>query len=257
MKENPFKGQAVFITGASSGIGRACAEQFAALGADLVITARREERLKIAAKEIIERYGVKCLPVPLDVQKNNEVEAVFQTLENDGIEVDILVNNAGLALALDKLQDGKIGNWDIMIDTNIKGVLYLSRAALPGMIKRNQGHIINIGSIAGHGYYTAGNVYSATKHAVRAITQSLRLDLLGTALRVSEIDPGAVETEFSEVRWNDKERAKKVYQGFSPLVADDIADAVIYCATRPPHVNVSEMVIYPQAQASLTDLYRK
>jgi NADP-dependent 3-hydroxy acid dehydrogenase YdfG len=257
MKENRFKGQTVFITGASSGIGRACAEQFATLGADLVITARREDRLKMAAKEITSRYGVKCLAIPLDVQKNEEVEAVFQKLEKDGLEIDILINNAGLALALDKLQDGKTSNWDIMIDTNIKGVLYLSRAALPGMIKRNRGHIINIGSIAGHGYYPAGNVYCATKHAVRAISHSLRLDLLGTSLRVTEIAPGAVETEFSEVRWNDKERAKKTYEGFSPLVADDIADAVIYCATRPPHVNVSEMVIYPQAQASLTDIYRK
>lgn len=255
--KNQILGKTVFVTGASSGIGKACAEQFAALGVNLVISARREERLREVANQISSKYGVSCIPVVFDVRDSEQVKTTFEKLKTDQVEVDILVNNAGLALATDKIQDGKLSNWDTMIDTNVKGLLYMTKAALEGMIKRNYGHIINIGSVAGHGVYAAGNVYSATKHAVRAITQSLRMDLLGTAIRVSEIDPGAVNTEFSEVRWNDKERADKFYQGFEPLMAEDIADTVIYCATRPLHVNVSELVVYPQAQGSLTEIYRK
>lgn len=257
MKRSSIAGQTVLITGASSGIGKACAEQFAALGLNLVITARRLERIQNSAKDLSSKYGINVTPIQLDVQKNEQVEDVFKRLNSKGIELDILINNAGLALASDLLQEGNISNWDVMIDTNIKGLLYVTRAFLPSMIKRNHGHIINIGSVAGHGAYISGNVYAATKHAVRAISKSLRLDIMGTAIRVSEIDPGAVETEFSEVRWNDKERAKKFYESFVPLTADDIADAVIYCATRPPHVNVAEIVIFPQAQASLTDIYRQ
>lgn len=256
-KQSLIVGQTAFITGASSGIGKACAELFASLGVNLVITARRLDRLSKLAEELSSQYSVKVLPVQLDVQKHKEVEAIFQRLEKEKIQIDILVNNAGLALSTDKMQDAKIENWDIMIDTNIKGLLYVTKAGLASMIKRNQGHIINIGSVAAHGCYIAGNVYSATKHAVRAISKSLRLDLMGTAIRVSEIDPGAVHTEFSEVRWKDKDRANKLYEGFTPLVAEDIADAVIYCATRPPHVNISELVVFSQAQASLTDIYRE
>ena len=257
MKDSSIRGQTAFITGASSGIGRACAEQFASLGVNLVITARRIDRLKTVAKELSKKHRVKITSYQLDVQNNEQVENTFQQMADDGIEVDILINNAGLALSSDKIQDAKVSNWDIMIDTNIKGLLYVTRTAIPQMIKRNRGHIINIGSVAGHGCYVAGNVYCATKHAVRAISQSLRLDLSGTAIRVTEIDPGAVETEFSEVRWQDKERAEKFYQGFDPLIAEDIADAVAYCATRPQHVNIAELIIYPQAQASLTTIYRQ
>ncbi len=253
---NTSSKQTVFITGASSGIGKACAQQFAALGMNVVITARRSEKLQQHAQELSSKYGVKVTPFQLDVQKNEQVETLFKQLEKEKIEIDILVNNAGLALSTDLLQDGKVSNWDVVIDTNIKGLLYVTRACLPAMIKRNRGHIINVGSVAGHGCYISGNVYSATKHAVRAISKSLRLDLMGTALRVSEVAPGAVHTEFSEVRWNDKERADKFYEGFKALTADDIADSIIYCATRPPHVNIAEIVIFPQAQASLTDLYR-
>ncbi len=245
------KGKTVFISGASSGIGRACAERFARLGSNLILTARRLERLETLAEELSSKYGIKCTPVELDVQNNAQVESVF-----NGIEVDILVNNAGLGLTMDKLQDGQISNWETMIDTNIKGLLYVTKAALPSMIRKSFGHIINMGSVAGRFCYTGGNVYCATKHAVKALSQSLRLDLQGTAIRVSEIAPGAVETEFSNVRFNDKEKAKKVYEGYEPLVADDIADAVIYCATRPLHVNVEEIVIYPQAQV-LTNFTRK
>ncbi|HSW86426.1 MAG TPA: SDR family NAD(P)-dependent oxidoreductase, partial [Rhabdochlamydiaceae bacterium] len=256
MKKSSITGQTCFITGASSGIGKVCAEQFAALGVNLVITARRLERIQKSAEELSSKYGIHVIPIQLDVQKNEQVEGVFNDLETQNVKIDILINNAGLALSTDLLQEGKISNWDVMIDTNIKGLLYVIRAFLPSMVKRNRGHIINIGSVAGHGSYIAGNVYSATKHAVRAISQSLRLDVIGTAIRVSEIDPGAVHTEFSEIRWNDKERANKFYEGFTPLTADDIADAVIYCATRPLHVNVAEIIIFPQAQASLTEIYR-
>jgi NADP-dependent 3-hydroxy acid dehydrogenase YdfG len=257
MKKSSIAGKTVFITGASSGIGKACAEQFAALGVNVVLAARRLDRIEKLAEELSSKYGIKALPIQLDVQKNEKVEAVFHDLEKKNIDIDIVVNNAGLALSTDLMQNAKVSNWDTMIDTNLKGLLYVTKAFIGPMVKRNQGHIINIGSCAAHGCYMSGNVYSATKHAVRAISKSLRIDLMGTAIRVSEVDPGAVHTEFSEVRWNDKERADKLYEGFTPLVADDIADAVIYCATRPPHVNVAELVVYPQAQASLTDIYRQ
>lgn len=256
MKKTDLKGKTIFVTGASSGIGKACAEQFASLGANLIITARRLERLKTLANELSSKHGIQVHCFQLDVRNNAEVVELFKQLEKNQLTVDVLINNAGLALSSDKMQDSNITNWEQMIDTNLKGVLYVIKAALTQMIQRNQGHIINIGSVAGHGYYMSGNVYCATKHAVRAISKCLRLDLMGTAIRVSEIDPGAVETEFSEVRWNDKDKAKKFYQGFEPLVAEDIADAVVYCATRPQHVNVAELVVFPQAQAGLTDIYR-
>lgn len=256
MKKPLIAGQTAFITGASSGIGEACAEQLAALGVNLVLTARRFDRVQKLAKKLAAKYGIEALPMQLDVQNNEKVEAVFQHLEKEKIAVDILVNNAGLALTTDLMQNAKVSNWDVMIDTNLKGLLYVTRAALEMMTKRNRGHIINIGSVAGHGAYMGGNIYSATKHAVRAISKSLRLDLMGTSIRVSEIAPGAVHTEFSEVRWNDKEKAEQFYASFTALTPDDIADAVLYCATRPPHVNIAEVVVYPQAQASLTDLYR-
>lgn len=257
MNKSSIAGKTVFITGASSGIGKACAEQFALLGAHVVITARRLDRIQKLADELSSKYKIKAIPIQLDVQKNHQVEALFQDLEKEKIEINILVNNAGLALSTDLMQDGKVHNWDTMIDTNLKGLLYVTRVFLPPMVKRNQGHIINIGSVAAHGCYISGNVYAATKHAVRAITKSLRLDLMGTAIRVSEVDPGAVFTEFSEVRWNDKAKASKFYEGFTPLSSGDVADAVIYCATRPDHVNIAELVVYPQAQASLTDLHRQ
>ncbi len=257
MNKSSIAGQTALITGASSGIGKACAELFASLGVNLVITARRLDRIEKSANELSSKFGVIVTPIHLDVQKNADVEAVSKRLEKEQIEIDILINNAGLALGTDLMQGSNIDNWDVMIDTNLKGLLYVTRAFLGSMMKRNRGHIINIGSVAGHGCYISGNVYSATKHAVRAITKSLRLDLMGTAIRVSEVDPGAVHTEFSEVRWHDKAKADKFYEGFAPLVGADIADAVAYCATRPPHVNIAEIVVYPQAQASLTDVYRE
>lgn len=246
-----LKGKTVFITGASSGIGKASAERFAALGANLVITARRLDRLKALESTLMDRYGIACRSIELDVRNFDEVQKAFQ-----GLDVDVLLNNAGLALSTNTMQTANVSDWETMIDTNLKGFLYVIKASLPRMIERNQGHIINLGSIAGRSSYMGGNIYCATKHAVRSISESLRIDLSGTALRVSEIAPGAVETEFSEVRWNDKERARKFYQDFEPLVAEDIADAILYVATRPSHVNISELVVYPQAQASPTTICR-
>lgn len=251
------KNQTVLITGASSGIGRACAERFAALGANLIVTARRLYRLEELSQELTTKYGIRCLCLPFDIQKKDNIAAAFAEIEKQKWNIDLLINNAGLALSKDKLQEGEVTNWETMIDTNIKGLLYVTRAALPFLLKKNAGHIVNIGSIAGRSCYVGGNVYCATKFAVKALSQSLRLDLLGTNIRVSEIAPGAVETEFSNVRLHDAEAAKKVYAGYVPLVADDIADAIVYCVTRPAHVNISEMVIYPQAQASPTEVYRK
>lgn len=255
MREISIKGQTAFITGASSGIGKACAEQFARLGVNLIIASRRIDRLEIIADSLSKKYGVKVVPIQFDIQNQEQVEDVFKQINKQGMCIEILINNAGLALSSDKIQDGNVRDWDIMIDTNVKGLLYVTKAALPHMIKINRGHIINIGSVAGHVFYVTGNVYSATKHAVKAITQSLRLDLQGTAIRVSEIDPGVVKTEFSEIRWKDKEKAEKFYEGFQPLLAEDIADAAAYCVTRPLHMNISELVVFPQAQAS-TNIYR-
>ncbi|MCH9625496.1 MAG: NADP-dependent 3-hydroxy acid dehydrogenase YdfG [Chlamydiales bacterium] len=249
-----MKGKTAFITGASSGIGQACAEKFAMLGMNVIITGRRIERLRVIASDLASKYKVQVTPIELDVQIREQVNLVFDQLQQ---EIDILVNNAGLALSSDKVQDADVAEWEVMIDTNFKGLLYVTKAVLPSMIERNRGHIINIGSIAGHDCYISGNIYSATKHAVRAISKSLRMDLLGTGIRVSEVAPGAVETEFSEVRWKDKDRAKQFYHGFDPLVAEDIADAVLYCATRPQRVNIAELVIFPQAQASITNVHRQ
>ncbi len=251
-----MKGKIVFITGASSGMGKACAEKFASLGAKLILTARRIDRLEQLAKELTKQYNTDVLPLELDISNKEAVAKVIGALEEKWSNIEILINNAGTALDNELLQDGNPDSWDVMIDTNFKGLLYVTRSILPGMILRKRGHIINIGSSAGHEYYPKGNVYCATKHAVKAISKSLRIDLLGLPIRVTEIDPGAVKTEFSEVRWKDKNRAEEYYSGFTPLAANDIADAVIFCATRPAHVDISELVIYPTAQASTNHLFR-
>jgi len=252
-----LKGRVVFITGASAGIGEACARAFAELGCRLILSARRGERLEALRRELLDS-GVDVLVLPMDVRNRREVETAVDSLPPDWREIEVLVNNAGLALGLAPLHEGEVDDWDRMIDTNVKGLLYVTRAVLPGMVERNRGHIINIGSIAGREVYRGGTVYCATKHAVRAITLGLRLDLLGTDIRVITVDPGMVETEFSIVRFKgDVERAREVYEGLQPLTARDIADAVVYCATRPPHVNISEMVVMPTHQASATKVYRQ
>lgn len=251
-----LKNKIILITGASSGIGQACARIFAANGANLILAARRQERLEKLAEELSTQYSIKCLPLQLDVRNREEVELILKKLPVFWQSIDILINNAGLARGSDPIQKGSFENWEAMIDTNVKGLLYVSRTILPGMLERQKGHVINIGSIAGQECYPNGNVYCATKHAVRALTQSMRMDLLGTSIRVTEIAPGAVETEFSEVRWQDKEKARAFYQDFNPLVAEDIADAAFYCATRPLHVDIAELTIIPTAQAAAGQIAR-
>ncbi|PIQ42366.1 MAG: hypothetical protein COV52_05275 [Gammaproteobacteria bacterium CG11_big_fil_rev_8_21_14_0_20_46_22] len=251
-----LKNKTVLITGASSGIGRAAAYDFAKQGCRLILTARRVERLEAMKKEIGERYSVDVLPFKLDVQDKLGVKEAFKSLPEAWQAIDVLVNNAGLALSSHKMQEAELEDWDVMVDTNIKGLLYVTHAVLKGMVARNSGHIINISSVAGSEHYLGGNVYSMTKHAVKAISASLRIDLLGSAIRVSDIAPGAVHTEFSEVRWNDKKRSDDFYAGFQPLKAEDISDAAVYCATRPLHVDVSEMKIFPTAQASCNHLHK-
>jgi 3-hydroxy acid dehydrogenase/malonic semialdehyde reductase len=253
-----LKDSIVFITGASSGIGASCAKQFAQLGVKLLLAARRLDRINTLADQLRNEWKIPVHTMRLDVRNQSEVEKSLQSLPDEWKAIDVLVNNAGLSRGLDKLQDGKIEDWEEMIDTNVKGLLYVTRAVLPGMISRNRGHIINIGSIAGHSVYPAGNVYCASKYAVKALSEGLKMDLLGTPVRISSVDPGLVETEFSYVRFHgDRERAKRVYEGLKPLSPDDIADAVLYCATRPPHVNVNEVIIMPVAQASATMVHRK
>jgi len=253
-----LKNKIVFITGASSGIGRSCARAFAARGAKLILAARRAERLEKIAAGLKTEHGTAILVLKLDVRDPNAVEQAISDLPQEWRTIEVLVNNAGLCRGLDKLYEGKLRDWDEMIDTNLKGLLYVSRAVIPGMVGRGRGHVINIGSIAGHEIYPSGNVYNATKFAVKALTKGLRLDLNGTGLRVTSVDPGMTETEFSLVRFRgDGERAGKIYQGFTPLTPDDIADAVVYCATRPLHVNVSEMIVMPTDQASTMLVHRK
>jgi 3-hydroxy acid dehydrogenase/malonic semialdehyde reductase len=255
---NSLKDKVVFITGASAGIGRSCARAFAAEGTRLIIAARRRPRLDELTAELEMSQGSSVRILELDVRNQAAVEKAVEALPPEWSEIDVLVNNAGLSRGLDKLQEGKISDWEEMIDANIKGLLYVSRAVIPGMVKRGRGHIINIGSIAGHEVYPGGNVYCATKFGVRALSKGMRLDLVGTGLRVSNVDPGLVETEFSLIRFRgDGERARKVYQGYTPLSPDDIADAVVYCATRPPHVDISEIVVMPTDQASTTLVHRK
>lgn len=246
-----------FITGASSGIGEACAWQFAKEGWNLVLTARRFDRLEVLAGELQARYQVKVVPLMLDVSNRASLEKLTQSSPQYFKNVSTLINNAGLALGFKSIQEGRLDEWDQMIDTNIKGLLYVTHSVLPGMLEKNEGHIINIGSVAGHWTYPKGNVYAATKYAVHALSESFRLDLNGTGIRVTEISPGMVETQFSEVRLGDTEKAKAVYSGMTPLTADDIAEAVLWCALRPLHVNIQDLVIYPTDQASPSIVSRK
>jgi 3-hydroxy acid dehydrogenase/malonic semialdehyde reductase len=244
----------VLITGASSGIGKACAALLAKAGANLILCARRKDRLEKLSQELHQAFSVTVEQIVLDVRDQAQITQLPASLLQ---KIDILINNAGLARGLNKIQDGKIFDWEEMIDTNLKGLLYITHAILPFMIKKNQGQIINIGSIAGREPYPNGNVYCATKHAVHALTQCLRLDLFGTPIRVNLISPGLVETEFSVVRFHgDTDRAKLPYQGLTPLSAEDIAEAVLYCTTVPPHVNIAEIYLTPTAQANATMVHR-
>jgi 3-hydroxy acid dehydrogenase / malonic semialdehyde reductase len=246
-----LKNKVVFITGASAGIGHACAGAFAAQGARLLLAARRADRLEKRAGELEAAFGTASHVFALDVRDRKAVDMALAGLPEAWRDIEVLVNNAGLSRGLDKLQGGLVEDWEEMIDTNVKGLLYVSRAVLPGMVARGRGHVINIGSIAGREVYPGGNVYCATKWAVTALTKGMRLDLNGTGVRVTTVDPGLTETEFSLVRFHgDAGKAAKTYQGFAPLLAEDIADAIVYAATRPLHVDVAEMLVLPTAQAS-------
>ena len=248
-----LKNKTVFVTGASSGFGKEIAAAFAKKGSRLIIAARRAQRIKETAAELKKSYGIEVLAMTLDVRKKSDVAKAVKSLPVKWRDIDILVNNAGLSRGLDKLQEGSIQDWDEMIDTNVKGLLYVTRSVLPNMVKRNSSHIINIGSIAGHEVYPKGNVYCATKHAVAAINQGMRMDLNGTGIRVGAIHPGMVETEFSEVRFKgDSERASQVYKGFKPLQPEDIADIIHFVISRPYHVNIADLVVMSVDQASST-----
>jgi len=244
----------VFITGASSGIGAATARAFAQTGATLVLAARRSERLR----ELAAQLTVTSHLITLDVRDRAAVHAAVEAIPPAFRDIDVLVNNAGLSRGFEPLHEGSEDDWDEMVDTNVKGLLYVTRAVLPGMVARRRGHVINIGSVAGHETYPRGNVYCASKAAVRALNKGMRLDLLGTGIRVTTVDPGLVPTEFSEVRFHgDRERAAKVYEGTRPLSAADVADAIVWCASRPAWVNVEEMLLMPTDQAAPTQVYRR
>lgn len=246
------------ITGATSGIGEACAKIFAREGYQLILTGRRLERLENLAKKLNGQYDVQVAVSSFDIRNRDAVVKNLEELPEDWKKVDVVINNAGLSQGLDPIQKGSFDDWDTMIDTNIKGLLYVSKIVSNWMIENKKGHIINIGSIAGKEVYANGNVYCATKHAVDAINQGMRIDLLPYGIKVTAVHPGAVETEFSEVRFKgDKERAKKVYQGFEPLVANDIAETIWFVASRPAHVNINDLLIMPTAQANAATIFRK
>jgi hypothetical protein len=240
----------VFVSGATSGIGASCAKKFASEGYRVILSGRRENRLIEICKNLTSLYGDNFLPLAFDIRNKNEVFNAIESLPEDWKNIDILINNAGLALGLNPFHQGSIDHWEQMIDTNIKGLIYLTKAIIGKMINRKEGHVINIGSIAGRNAYQNGNVYCATKAAVDSLTQSMRIDFLPYNIKVSQVAPGAVETEFSLVRFEgDEQKAANVYKGFTPLYPDDVADAVFYLASLPPHVNVNDILLMPTAQA--------
>lgn len=248
----------VFITGATSGIGKSTAEIFAKHGYDLIITGRRKERLAALKSSLESSYKINVTTLCFDIRQVSEVETAIAQLSDTNKHIDILVNNAGLAAGLSSIQDGQLSHWERMIDTNIKGLLYTTKFIANLMIKNGKGHIINIGSVAGKEVYANGNVYCATKHAVDALNKGMRIDLLPHGIKVSAINPGMVETEFSVVRFDgDEDRAKKVYMGLEPLTPEDIAETIFWVANRPAHVNINDVLIMPAAQATATNVIRK
>lgn len=249
----------VFITGATSGFGEACAKIFAKNGWNLILTGRREERLNDLCAQLKENYPIDVLTLCFDVRIEEEVFKALESLpETVRSKIHILINNAGLAVGRGPIDEGLIDDWDRMVDTNIKGLLYVTRAVVPFLKKNKQGHIFNIASIAGKEVYPGGNVYCATKHAVDALSKAMRIDLVEYGIKVTNIAPGAAETEFSIVRFKgDEKTAKSVYMGFEPLIAEDIADSVYFVATRPAHVTINDLTIMPTAQASATVIHKK
>jgi NADP-dependent 3-hydroxy acid dehydrogenase YdfG len=247
-----------FITGASAGIGEATARLLAKQGYRLILAARRTDRLQKLADSLSQTFGIEIHIVQLDVRNREQVAEVVKSLPDNWKKIDVLINNAGLASGLAPIESGDLDDWDVMIDTNVKGLLYVTRNIVPLMIEHSTGHIINIGSIAGKEVYANGNVYCATKHAVDALNKAMRIDLAKYPVKVTSINPGAVETEFSIVRFHgDAERAKKVYEGFENLIADDIAEAIWFALSRPAHVNINELIIMPTAQPMAGVIHRK
>lgn len=246
-----------FVTGSTSGFGKAIAVIFARNGYNVIINGRRKERLDELEGQLREEFGVEVLQAPFDVRNYEEVKAAIGAFPDTWKNIDVLVNNAGLALGLSDIQDGSIEDWDTMIDTNVKGVLYVTKTVAPLMISRKHGHIINIGSIAGKEVYPKGNVYCASKHALDALNKGMRIDLLPHNIKVTSINPGLAETEFSIVRFHgDEERAKQVYQGLTPLYAEDIAELAWFAASRPAHVNINDLTVTPTIQATARDVVR-
>lgn len=251
-------GKLALVTGASSGIGRSCARRLAADGAHLVLWARRKDRLDALAAELGAAHGVRVATAGVDVRDRAAVERAAAALAKSGQVPDILLNNAGLAAGLAKLHEGDPDDWDRMIDTNLKGLLYVSRAVIPLMVAAGRGHIVNMGSIAGHQVYPMGNVYNASKFGVKALSEGMSVDLLGTPLRVSSVDPGHVRTEFANVRYHgDAARADALYQGFRPLSPDDVAEVVSYVVNAPEHVTITDLVVMPTAQRSVHHIFRE
>jgi len=254
---NRLQGKLALITGASAGIGRACAQRLSAEGMNLALWARRDDRLNDLAAELSSVHGVNVTTAGVDVRSRTAVDKAAAALVAAGVP-DVLLNIAGLAAGFARTQDGDPDDWDRMIDTNVKGLLYVTRAILPHMIQRNSGHILNLGSLAGHQVYPMGNVYNASKFAVKALTDAISMDLLGTRVRVSSIDPGHVETEFAVVRFaGDKDRAKKVYDGFEPLHPEDVADVIAYVLNQPDNVNILDVVMMSTSQRSVHHVHRE
>lgn len=246
------------ITGATSGIGAACARKFAGAGYDLIITGRREGLLKVSSAELAEQFGVQVLPLCFDIREREAAERAVASLPAAWREIDVLINNAGLALGMDPEYAGDFTDWETMIDTNVKGLLYMTRLIVPGMIERQKGHVINVGSVAGDAAYAGGAVYCATKAAVKLLSDGLRIDLVHTPVRVTTLKPGLVETNFSHVRFHgDTERASNVYKGIEPLTGDDIADVALYAAQAPAHVQIAEVLILATHQASPSVICRR
>ncbi len=250
-------GKIIFITGASSGIGKACAYRFAETDNTLVLCGRRADRLEEMVRDLEDNFHTRAIALSFDVRNREEVAAKISQLPKELQAPDVLINSAGLALGLDSIATGNLKAWDTMIDTNIRGLLYITRALVPQMVARKYGHIINIGSIAGKEAYPNGNIYCATKAAVDSLTKSMRIDLLPFGIKVTQIAPGAVETEFSTVRFfGDQEKAKSVYNGFEPLHPEDVAEVIHYTASLPAHVNINDLLLMPAAQASATIIHR-
>ncbi len=246
------------ITGATAGIGQATAHLYAENGYNLILTGRRDNLLQTLKNKLENNHGILVKTLEFDVRDRQAVKEAIDQLDQDWKSIDVLINNAGLAKGFHDIQEGKIDDWETMIDTNIKGLLYVSRQIMPIMIHNKKGHIVNIGSIAGKEVYAKGNVYCSTKHAVEGITKAMRMDLLKHKIKVTSICPGAVDTEFSTVRFDgDKRRAKTVYEGYQPLLAEDIAEAIFFATSRPAHVNINDLLIMPTAQANTSNLLRE